>query len=52
MNDSQDRELVSCGAVLLGLLMGLTLAGWMGSRVDQLPARYESDPTIDLTREP
>lgn len=42
---------IAGAAVLFGLVMGLVLATWLGSRAEQLPARFQSDPTVDLTKE-
>ena len=40
---------IASSAVLVGLILGLVLALWVLSRAGKQPARFEQDPTLQLT---
>lgn len=39
---------IAGGAVLLGLMMGLGLAAWLGTRAEREPNRITTDPSVEL----
>ena len=41
---------IAGAAVLFGLMMGLALATWLGSRAEKLPSRFQTDPSIELIK--